>query len=223
MLICSGISKFWHPSFAILHRLSWSPLQQCKHYCVALWLATVSFPKCSSLVLFKNSWKHCIIDSEPFQQQYCSYHDLDMDVRPKTVVVERVGAFICGVWDPSSHCEPPRVNLIQHAKCLGHTAYRSTVIARTHRHSRPTAAPGPLHERERVAYTQAYAQTLASVSTLAAKKAHGDSKQLRVDSREIWRIKFRLRSGEELEVTRLMFYECFVDVVMLHPRLVGFA
>ena len=89
-----------------------------------------------------------------------------------------------------------------------HSISVNSYRANTDTHSRPTAAHGPpsgRYERECVAYTQAYAPTLASVSTLAAKRAHGDSKKLRIDSREIWRIKFRLRTGEELEVTRLMF------------------
>jgi len=37
-----------------------------------------------------------------------------------------------------------RVKMKQHAKYLGHTSYRSKVIARTHTNWTPTALPGPL-------------------------------------------------------------------------------
>ena len=42
MLIGSGVLEFWHPNFAILHRLSWSPLQQWKHYHGTQWLHQLS-------------------------------------------------------------------------------------------------------------------------------------------------------------------------------------
>ena len=49
--IGSGVLEFWYPylltylhtpNFALLHRNSWSPLQQCKHYRAALWSKKVT-------------------------------------------------------------------------------------------------------------------------------------------------------------------------------------
>ena len=41
--LVQGLREFWYPNFAILHRLSWWPLQQCKHYRATLWLVRATY------------------------------------------------------------------------------------------------------------------------------------------------------------------------------------
>ena len=41
-ILWQSVQRFWSsdtPNFALLHRNSWSPLQQCKHYRATLWCA----------------------------------------------------------------------------------------------------------------------------------------------------------------------------------------
>jgi len=46
------------PNFAILHRLSWSPLQQCKHYRTTLWYDLSSFSGFQQQIVGLSMWVH---------------------------------------------------------------------------------------------------------------------------------------------------------------------